>query len=309
MKVPGDPWGRREYLLSEALPGVLARSTDYIHNRYKSREQLESSCRFAENYLLDAVSGNIEFRIRVGFFPWREAQHELSIALDQALMGFYRAAYDHQRRALELILVGAWFVSGQTSPEKARKWINSRERTPPFSKTLDSLSKENLYVELKAKTDWVCDVKKFYHHLCDIIHVRGTPNGIYAFRSGMFNFSGSIVPEFSEETLGKVLDSYVETIGYTALLMAMSYPVVLFGMPVEKKYGMNGPLGFLEEGQAEHLRTLIPEKYRDSLIALAEEDPRVTGARDDCYGRPDLTDQEWQAQIEDFNNTMKNLSE
>ena len=281
MKVPGDRWGRREYLLSETLPDVLARSTEYVHNRYKLREQLEASCWFIENDLLDAPPGDGRSLIRIGFFPWTEAQHELSVALDHALPGFHRASYDHQRRALELILVGVWFVSEQTTFADAQGWMRSDNITPFFSKTLDSLAKEDLYAKLEAETGWVDDVKKFYWRLCDITHVRGTRNGIRAFRHNFFIFSGFFVPMYSEEALEKALDSFVETISYAALLMALSNPVLLFGLPVEDKYGINGPSsGFFEEGQAECLQALIPERYRDFLVALTEKDPRVIGARD-----------------------------
>ncbi len=281
MKVPGDRWGRREYLLSETLPDVLAHSTEYVHNRYKLREQLEASCWFMENDLLDAPPGDGRSLIRIGFFPWTEAQHELSVALDHALPGFHRASYDHQRRALELILVGAWFVSEQITFADAQGWMRSDNNTPFFSKTLDSLSKEGLYAKLEAETGWVDDVKKFYWRLCDITHVRGTRNGIRAFRRNFFIFSGFFVPRYSEEALEKALDSFVETIGYVALLMALSNPVLPFGLPVEDKYGINGySSGFFEEGQAEFLQSLIPERYRDFLVALAGKDSRVIGVRD-----------------------------
>ena len=310
MKVPGDRWGRREYLLSETLPDVLAHSTEYVRNRYELREQLEASCWFMEYDLLDAPPGDGESLMRIGFFPWTEAQHELSAALDHALLGFHRASYDHQRRALELILVGAWFVSERTTLADAQRWMRSDDKPPSFSNMLNSLSKEDMYAKLKAETGWVDDVKKFYWRLCDIMHVRGTRNGIRAFRRNLFIFSGFFVPTYSEEALEKVLDSFVETISYAALLMALSNPVLLFGLPVEGKYGINGPCsGFFEEGQAEFLRALISERYRDFLVALAEKDSRVTGVRDHFCSRPDLTDQQLQTQIEDFRQEMKNWSE
>lgn len=300
MKVPSDPWSRRQYLLSEPLSGVLARSTEYIQNHYKSCEQLEAVCCFMEDDLLDARSGEVLSLLRVGFFPWIEAQHELGVALDQALLGFHRASYDHQRRSLELILVGTWFVSGQTTHEEARKWINSRDQIPFFSKTLDNLSKEDLYVELDTQTDWASDVKRFYRHLCDILHVRGIRNGINALKPNQCIFNGLPVPVYSEETLEKVLDSLIATIGYIALLLAMSNPVLLFGYPVEKKYGINGPLGFFEEEQAKRLRTLIPEKYRNSLVVLAEKDYGAAGFKEHFLSLPDLTPQQLQKQYEDF---------
>jgi len=302
-KVPRDPWDRREYLLSDAVTKMLACSTDYIHNRYKLREQLESICWFTENVLIDAVPGNIELLKRVSFFPWQEANHELCVALDQALMGFYRAAYDHQRRALELILAGAWFVSEQVGYEDAKKWMNSHNQTPNFSNTLDKLSSTSLYAKLKSKIDWVKDVKKFYHDLCDIVHVRGIQKGIRSFRSNMFKCGNLWIPDYSENTLCQILDSYTKTINYTALLLAMSNPVVLFGLPVDKKYGMNDPLGFFNENQAKCIRNFIPKKYLDYLITFAKQDPRVTGSIDHFNALPDITDHELQAQIDSFNNT------
>ena len=180
MKVPDDLWGRRKYLLFEFLSNVLELSTEYVRERYKSRKLLEASCWFVENDLMDAPHSDLSLLKRMWFFPWLEAQHELSVALDQALMGFHRASYDHQRRSLELILVGTWFVSGKTTDADARDWMSARDRTPFFKKTLERLSKEDLHAELEAKTDWVNDALEFYWSLCDISHVRGAPNGLDA---------------------------------------------------------------------------------------------------------------------------------
>ena len=95
-------------------------------------------------------------------------------------------------------------------------------------------------------------------------------------------------------------------IGYIALLIALSNPVLLFGLAITKKHGMNGPAsGFFEEWQAEHIRSLIPERNRDVLVALAEADPGVVSIRDYFYSLPDLTAEQFQEQIEDFDNQTK----
>ncbi len=94
---------------------MSALSIEYVRDRYKSRERLEACCRFMENELMDAPRGDLGSLDLVWFFSWVEARHELSIALDQALLGFHRASYDHQQRSLELILLGSLFVSEQTA--------------------------------------------------------------------------------------------------------------------------------------------------------------------------------------------------
>ena len=300
-KVPSDLWGRRKYLLSEFLANVLELSTGYVRERYKSREQLEAGSWFVQNVLMDVPHSDLILLKRMWFFPWLEAQHELSVALDQTLMGFHRASHDHQRRSLELILVGTWFVSQQTTDSDARAWMTARAKTPWFSQTLKRLSKEGLHAELEAETGWVNDVQEFYWSLSDICHVRGAPNGVDTVQPSHLSFNGSPVPEYSEEALEKALDSFIVTISYIALLAALSNPVLLFGLPVEEKFGINGPVsGFFEDWQTEHLLALIPERHRKVLVSLAEADDRVQGMRDYFSSQPDLTAEELETQFKEF---------
>lgn len=300
-KVPPNVWGRRKYLLSGFLANVLELSTQYVRERYKSREQLEASCWFVEHDLVDAPFCDLSLLDRMWFFPWRETQHELSVALDQTLMGFHRASIDHQRRSLELMLVGTWFVSRQTADSDARAWMTGRAETPWFSQTLKRLSKEDIFAELEAATCWVNDVQEFYWSLSDICHVRGTPNGIATIQPNHFSFNGMPVPEYSEEAFEKALDSFIATVGYIALLAAMSNPVLLFGLPVEEKFGMNPPAcGVFEDWQAKHLRALIPERHRRVLVSLADTDDRVQGMREFVSSRPDMTAEDLEKQFKEF---------
>ena len=299
--VPSDPWDKREFLLSEFLPLVLERSKEHIHNRYKLRDQLEARCRFMENDLMDVRPGFLDSLDRVWFFPWVEAQNELSVALNHALLGFHRASYDHQRRALELILVGSFFISEKTTEADAQRWVNSAARTPMFTRTLDCLRGVGLYAGLEAETGWVREVKEFYWRLSDVSHVRGDQYGFRSIQPSNLHINGMPVPKYSMEALDKTLDSFVATISYIAMIVALSNPVLLVGLPIEEKFGMNGPIsGFFEEGQTERLRALIPERHRDVLVALAEADPGVVSIRDYFDSLPDLTADQFQKQLEDF---------
>ena len=308
MKVPSDPWAGREYLLSEFLPLVLEASKEHIQNRYKARDQLEVCRQFMVHDLTDAPPGDFATLERMWFFPWVEAEHELSVALNHALLGFHRASYDHQRRGLELILVGSFFISEKTSEEEAQKWVSSYDQTPMFTKTLKRLAKVGLYAGLEARTGWVNEVKEFYWALSDISHVRGEQKGFRSIQPSHSNFNGVPVPEYSTDALEKTLDSFVSTVGYIALLIALSNPVLVFGLPITEKRGINGPVsGFFEEPQAERLRALIPERHREVLVALAEADPCVESIKDYFYSLPDLTTDQFQEQIKDFDNQMKGL--
>ena len=301
MKVPPNLWGRRKYLLSEFLPSVLELSTHYVRETYKSREQLEASCWFVENDLTEVPHADLDLLERMWFFPWSEAQHEMSVAVDQALMGFHRASIDHQRRGLELILVGTWFISDQTSASEAKEWMTARSETPFFSRTLGRLSKEDLFAELESATNWVSDIQEFYWSLCDVCHVRGTPNGFRTVQPSRLSWNGSAVPEYSQEPLEKSLDSFIGTVSYIALLAALSNPVLLFGLPVEQKFGINPPAsGVFEDWQSKHFRVLIPKKHRKALVSLAETHDRVQGMREFVSSRPDLTAEELEKQLKEF---------
>jgi len=257
--------------------------------------------------LSDVPSGMYDLLKRMWFFPWTESQHELSVALNHALLGFHRASYDHQRRALELILVGSFFVSEITSESEAKKWVSSVGRTPMFSTTLTRLAKVGMYARLESKTDWVSEVQKFYWSLSDISHVRGDQNEFRFIQPSTFHTNG--IPGCSLEALEKTLDSFVATISYIAMLVALSNPALLFGLPIEEKFGINGPIsGFFEEGQTERLRALIPERHRDILVALAEEDPGVVSIREYFCSLPNLSVDQIQKQIEGFRNQMNELA-
>ena len=300
-KVPRNRWDRRKYLLSEFLASVLELSTRHVRDSYKSRAQLEASCGFVEKDLTDVPHANLELLERMWFFPWLEAQHDLSVAIDQALMGFHRSSIDHQRRSLELILVGTWFVSERTSALDAREWMTAHSKTPFFSRILEHLSKDDLFAELEAETNWAKDVQEFYWSLCDICHVRGAPHGYATVQPSSSSFNGSPVPEYSEEALEKSLDSFIATVGYIALLAAMSNPVLLFGLPVEQKFGINGPASSVfEDWQSENFRGLIPEKHRKALVALADTHDLVQGMRAFFSSHPDLPVEEVEKQLQEF---------
>ncbi len=214
---------------------------------------------------------------RIGFFPWTEAEHELDQAIYHSLLGTYKAGFDHLRRALELVAVGCFFTSSLTSTEDARAWLLSQRDTPLFTRALDRLGNLPRFQRLDDQTQWIEKLKFFYWNLCDIIHVRGAD-----------------------------FDAFVESTRHIALLLAVSYPILLFGLPMESKFGISGPMGgFYEEHQASLLRSLLPDHARDPLIALAEADHEVRALREDILARPDITDAELRQQIDDFDRLMK----
>lgn len=161
--------------------------------------------------------------------------------------------------------------------------------------------KESLHATLESKTGRVGDLRRCYRDLCDIPDVRGTPKVFRTIQPSDGSFSGRTVLEHFEEELERSLDSFVDTIRYIALLLALSNPVLLFGLPLEEKCGINVPVsGFFADRQAERLRALIPKRHRAVLVSLAEKVGYGVGVRECFSSLPEMTLQEVMQQLDDF---------
>jgi hypothetical protein len=83
--------------------------------------------------------------------------------------------------------------------------------------------------------------------------------------------------------------------------MAAANPIILVGLDMDAKFGLNGPVsGFYSDGQSELLRALILDEARPFLEATAAEDPEVVGLREWHSALPDITEEELALQAEQF---------
>ncbi|MHB9026896.1 MAG: hypothetical protein ACYC7E_22405 [Armatimonadota bacterium] len=78
-------------------------------------------------------------------------------------------------------------------------------------------------------------------------------------------------------------------------------PIILFPLPIEKKLGMNGPMGgFLEENYVEILYKLLKPESLSRLLEYYESNPVVVSIREYFEGLPDITEEELIRQIEEY---------
>ncbi len=305
-KLPSDPFEAQAALLLSDLDERVRWALRYVTSEYHDRQRLQECREFVSYHLAEAGPSHLEAFARIGFFPWTEAEHELDQAIYHSLLGTYKAGFDHLRRALELVAVGCFFTSSLTSTEDARAWLLSQRDTPLFTRALDRLGNLPRFQRLDDQTQWIEKLKFFYWNLCDIIHVRGADYGFQVIQPISGHLSGVSVSRTDPKALTRLLDAFVESTRHIALLLAVSYPILLFGLPMESKFGISGPMGgFYEEHQASLLRSLLPDHARDPLIALAEADHEVRALREDILARPDITDAELRQQIDDFDRLMK----
>lgn len=207
---------------------------------------------------------------------------------DRIIECSYKASRDNMRRALELILVGAYFSQSHISPDEAESWLKSMGRTPFFNKTVKQLVAFPRFDLLKKRHQWDSIVNKFYWGLCDTIHTNGEKYSLRQLQPVSRVINSVWVPTFDEEALRTALDLYLGTVGHIALILAAYNPVLLVGLPLFEKFGDNPPMsGYFEEAQSERLWGLISAEFHPTLQSIAKTDDEVLTVEKWMDGLPD----------------------
>lgn len=298
-KLPSEPWSRTAYLFGEGAQIVSTVSAEWVESSYAHRDELRSMWQFLHWHFSDGVRGTLDALSRVWYFPWTECEAEMEMAFAYALAGLHRASIDHARRALELALVGAYFVAEHVDKKSGNEWLESRIETPLFSRALKELGKSGFAKQVFETTNWRTMVQEHYWALSDSVHVRGQQFSIRAIQSANGSVSGFPLASFSPELLADRLDSLLCTSEHLLVALTLPNPILLIGVPLSQKYGLHEPLGFFEEEISAELRALLPESLRDQLVSLAEADEQVIGLLEHFESYPDITAEELQRQIDD----------
>lgn len=300
--LPEGPYRLRAAIVQSALPEIHDRTIRFIEEKYPQRETLEAALLFATYSLGEAPPPAAESLLRLGFFPWLEASWEVDWAITHALCANYKATHDSARRALELCVVAAYFLSFDASAADARAWLQSDARTPFFTRAIDErLAKTERWKALSAVTDWPKRLKECYHRLSDVVHVRGVKHAARTVQPFHTVIGAHHVASFDESAVTVALDALVEAVRLIAVVVALTNPVLLVGLPIDQKFGLNPPAsGLLNEVQSSRLRSLVPSELVRPLELLAATDPVSRGIIDWVKNLADLTEDEFREQVKSF---------
>ncbi len=306
--LPQDPFDARGFLLSESGSWTLTESAKFINEQYDDCDTLKRAIHFAKYNLLDAAPSYVDTLKKIGFFPWIEVADEIEKSLNLIMMSFYKNSYDSMRRALELIVVAAFFVSDNTETKKAREWIKSNSNTPYFKSTLEKLIKDEPYSSCEQRCEFKKYVLDVYYRLSDYIHVKGLEKSNSRLTPSTHDVTGVRLLIFNETACKKSLDLFIETTRIISLICVLILPQLLLGFDLERKFGINGPAsGFFTEKQAERIYKLIPEHFKNFIdeLKMCNE---VHSVRLWFDSLPDISDEEFSRQIHEFD-TLLNIAE
>lgn len=94
-----------------------------------------------------------------------------------------------------------------------------------------------------------------------------------------------------------------------AITLLLKYLLGLCGLPLDEKFGLNGPVGgFLRVDQVELIGSIIDPDELALLRKIALQDPSVQSVVAEFESLPDITDEEFEAQSQQFDEFMKEHS-
>jgi len=287
-----DPLEKKGKIFIYGIEERVNSSIDFIRNKYKHYDEFKIAIDYIEYFHSDTVKADLKSLSKLGFYPATETQMELDYSIKHALIGSYKASFSDLRRALELSIVFVYLSSEIVERKKAIDWIMSRSDTPHFSNVLDELIKQKRYKDIDKNCNWKSNLQNLYWKLSNFSHNKGKLKGYRELNNPNFFVGGAgSVPSIKYETLELFCDFYIETVKEIVAIQALYNPIILVGIPSDKKFGLEEPMsGFFNEKQAKLVNKLIPSKYKAYFDQLIENDEEIKSIVEYFNSLPDLTE-------------------
>lgn len=296
--LPEDRMELKGKLFLLGIEKRLDESISYIKEKYINSEILNQAIEFVHTDMSDAVKSTMDQLRTIGFYPIVEAELELDYAMKHALFGSYKAAFSDLRRALELTVLSVYFTSNEVHRKKAHEWMNSSSDTPFMGTMLKELIKCERFSNLNRQFKWKDNLNKLYWAISDFAHNKGRDKSYNTLNRVTFGMGGSHLTNINTETLGVFLDHYLETVREMVTILALYNPVILVGLPIDEKFGFEGPFsGFYGEYQSNLLSLLLPDKYNSYFEDLKRTDDEIKSVENWIHSMPDITEEEIKIQI------------
>ena len=299
--LPTDPFEARLSIQKEKHNSIAVDTIKYIRNEYQHKDLLYACIDFLNYDFIESSRFDFEEIERIWLSPTKETSAELSEALFQIINASYKAAYDNLRRALEIMILGCSFAQNNFEATQAQEWLTSERETPQFARAIASLLQDKRVKKLEQETFWITQLTNFYCDLSDIVHVRGEQYSRKTLQPTMFSYHGIDAPYLSLKNLHRALDTVILTAQHICTCVAITNPILLLGLPLEEKYGIDASMsGFFNESQSILLWQLLIPDTKSFFEELIKNDDEIISITKYVNNLPDITEQELDKQIEDF---------
>lgn len=100
---------------------------------------------------------------------------------------------------------------------------------------------------------------------------------------------GNSTLPINNDTIDEFIALFIETVRCLLVSLYLYNPILLKGMPIDEKFGYDFPVsGYYNDSQAEMMKKLIPEKYRDFFKNLETSDDEIIETEKSILARPDI---------------------
>ena len=240
----------------------------------------------------DLCPGTVEAFVLGSHFPFGESETEISNAYMLAQCGMYRYAFVALRVVLELGLLSVYWDRSDEARQEMTAWLRSSQRTPSMKKIRDGLRQIAAVQRFEDACGFDDRVKSAYEALNGYIHVRG-------FRYSTWKISRANFPRFDAGTFRSWCDSLDKVACLVVTAHLLKYPVGLQETPLDEKLGLNVPMGgFLNPWQAGQITSVLPAEHVTVLQEISDSDTSAVGMARAIRDMPDLSEEEWERQIE-----------
>jgi hypothetical protein len=275
---------------------------EYLENQRDLHNRIETFIR-AYYEIGDLIPQTDENLMSGHFFPYSQSYYELENSYQLCLEGFYRYSFIALRSVLELGTLGIHVTLRDREHLDVKPWLKSIERTPNLRHMLSKLEGIPNYREFDKRFGLRKRILEIYGELCAFVHVQGYPFSSSALtRSNVNNFNSIALAKYGD-TASKVISNLV-------VIYLLKYPVGMQPLPLDEKFGLNGPVGgFLQEYQVKLITSLLPSEETEFLQKQSDEDPNTQSIVEQIGSLPDLTPEQMQRQVEDFEGERREQSQ
>ena len=292
-----EPLEKKGKLFIYGIEERVNSSLDFIRNKYEKYNELKTAIDYVEYSHSDTIKADIDSLSKLGYYPATETEMELDHSIKHALIGSYKSSFSDLRRALELSIIFVYLSSEQIERKKAVDWIMSKNDTPGFSNAISKLIKQGRFQDIEQSCNWKSNLQDLYWLLSNFSHNKGQLKGYRELNSTNFFTAGTSAPSIKNETLKLFCDFYIRTVKEIVAIQALYNPIILIGVPFDEKFGLEGPMsGYFNEGQAEFVNSLIPQKYRTYFDELIKIDEEIISVAEYFDSLPDLTEDDLKEQ-------------
>lgn len=246
----------------------------------------------------DLIPHTIESFWSGHFFPWTESWEELQISYNLCLFGFYKQAMVALRSALELGLLSIYWNLNDDGHKIIREWLKSEKNTPYNDEIWKKLEKHKNFKLFQQKID----VKNRILNL-GILH-----NYVHSKGRKYSNSIGLPKSNFQTFEMKGFIDwfgAFDEVVKVLSILHLIKYPLGIIKFDYYKKFGIDTPMfGGLQAFEIERIKRLISEEEFEQIEVIAQNDQTVKEIVEHISQLPDMTEDEREQQIIDFDKEM-----